>query len=119
MSPSALRDYIKKYPEMREAWKTARSRCQAWWIARGANNIANPNFNTGLYCFMMANLFGWRRTDQSQELRLSGGTRTDHHFHVDMTKINEDGLDKLESARRVVASIVGSDRGRTLLPKPR
>lgn len=119
ISAQQMRAWVRQHPDFKEAIMEARSRCKAWWIQRGVANLGNSFFNTGLYCFMMANLFGWRRTDATQKIEMSGGTRTDHHFHLDLTKVANDDLDKLESARRVVAAVAGTNRGRALLPQPR
>lgn len=119
VSAQRLRSWMKQHDELREAVAEARSRCKAWWIQRGVANLGNGFFNVGLYCFMMANLFGWRRTDATQKIEMSSGTRTDHHFHLDLSKLKDDELDKLENARRVVAAVAGPNRGRALLPQPR
>jgi hypothetical protein len=104
IKPKCLQRWRGDNPEMDDAVREGQAASLAWWVNKGRVNIDNTKFNTGLYCFMMANMFGWSRVDP-QDIRLSGGLRNVEerhaHVHYDLTRLSREELAQLRSAREL------------------
>lgn len=55
-------------PDFFNAIKIGEDFCQDWWMLAGQFNLANKDFNVGLYAIQMANRFGWSRVDKVIEV---------------------------------------------------
>ena len=91
--------WAREHPEFKEALMRGASKCKAWWLKKGRDNLENPKFLANHWGKFMLNLFDWK-TDKSE----SNTTIVSHDTHV---------FDTMESIRQ---RMIARDEARALPP---
>lgn len=65
---------LKEEPEFLETIKTARQKCEAWWLKQG-RDIRDKDLNATLWYMNMKNRFGWADKSESRFVDEEGKDR--------------------------------------------
>jgi len=115
ISKRKLDNWIRQYPELREAYEQAESHAEAWWIDQVMEGLLIPkslSFNSGAFIYVMGNSFGWKN-ERYEKRDVQQTDKRQLDINVDFSKLSVQDLQRVRelkpSQRKKILKVAAND----------